>query len=101
MMPAATITVASSVWAVILRQIAAEFSEERSYQEWLAQNGLAERFTGNHAALREILPKIGARYRQLIIPGPATANLHRHGRPAQGHPDPGALSETTMTRSRA
>ena len=51
----------------ILRQIAAEFSEERSYQEWLAQNGLAERFTGKHAALREILPKIGARYRQLII----------------------------------
>jgi Novel STAND NTPase 2 len=51
----------------ILRQIAAEFSEEQSYQEWLAQNGLAERFTGKHAALREILPKIGARYRQLII----------------------------------
>jgi serine/threonine-protein kinase len=51
----------------ILRQIAAEFSEERSYQEWLTQNGMAERFTGKHAALREILPKIGARYRQLII----------------------------------
>ena len=51
----------------ILQQIAAEFSEERSYLEWLAENGLAERFTGKHAALREILPKIGARYRQLII----------------------------------
>jgi hypothetical protein len=51
----------------ILRQIAAEFSEERSYREWLAQNGLAERFTGKQTALKEILPKIGARYRQLII----------------------------------
>jgi hypothetical protein len=51
----------------ILRQIAAEFSEEQSYQEWLAQNGLTERFIGKHAALREILPKVGARYRQLII----------------------------------
>ena len=51
----------------ILRQIAAEFSEEQSYHEWLAQNGTGERFTGKHAALREILPKIGARYRQLII----------------------------------
>jgi hypothetical protein len=51
----------------ILCQIVAEFSEEQSYQEWLAKNGLAERFTGKHAALREILPKIGARYRQLII----------------------------------
>jgi hypothetical protein len=51
----------------ILRQIAAELSEEKSYQEWLAHNGLAERFTGKHAALRDILPKVGARYRQLII----------------------------------
>ena len=31
------------------------------------RTGLAERITGKHAALREILPKIGARYRQLII----------------------------------
>ena len=51
----------------ILHQIAAEFSEEQSYREWLTANGLTERFTGKHAALREILPKIGARYRQLII----------------------------------
>jgi len=51
----------------ILRQIAAELSEEKSYQEWLAHNGLAERFTGKHAALRDILPKVGTRYRQLII----------------------------------
>jgi hypothetical protein len=51
----------------ILHQIAAEFSEERNSHEWLAENGWAERFTGQHAALKEILPKIGARYRQLII----------------------------------
>ena len=51
----------------ILHQIAAEFSEEQSYRDWLTANGLTERFTGKHAALREILPKVGARYRQLII----------------------------------
>ena len=81
----------------ILRQIAAEFSEEQSYQEWLAQNGLAERFTGKHAALREILPEdrcpLPPAHHHL---GERPADLHRHGRPAQGHPDPGALSETTM-----
>jgi Novel STAND NTPase 2 len=52
----------------ILLQIAAELSEEQSYHEWLAQNsGSVERFTGKQGALREILPKIGVRYRQLII----------------------------------
>ncbi len=51
----------------ILHQIAAEFSEEQSYHEWLAENSGAERITGKHAALRKILPKIGTRYRQLII----------------------------------
>jgi hypothetical protein len=52
----------------ILQQIAAEFSEERSYHEWLADNrGSVDGITGKHAALRQILPKIGARYRQLII----------------------------------
>jgi hypothetical protein len=53
----------------ILDQIAAELSEEQSYQQWLAGNGkLMERITGKHAGqLRDILPKIGARYRQLIV----------------------------------
>jgi AAA-like domain len=59
--------VSSAFGPWILHQIAAEFSEERGYHEWLAENGLAERFTGKHAALRELLPKIGARYRKLII----------------------------------
>ena len=53
----------------ILNQIAAELSEERSYHEWLADNSRAmERITGKQGGLlREILPKIGTRYRQLII----------------------------------
>ena len=53
----------------ILNQIAAELSEEQSYHEWLAENSRAvERITGKHdRLLREILPKIGTRYRQLII----------------------------------
>jgi len=53
----------------ILSQIAAELNEEQSYREWLAQNGgSVERVTGKQAGqLREILPRIGARYRQLIL----------------------------------
>jgi conflict system STAND superfamily ATPase len=53
----------------ILRQIVAELGEEQSYREWLADNkGSVERITGRQAApLRDILPKIGTRYRQLII----------------------------------
>ena len=53
----------------ILNQIAAELSEEQSYHEWLAENsGAVERITGRQGGqLREILPKIGAGYRQLII----------------------------------
>jgi AAA domain len=53
----------------ILDQIAAELSEEQSYQEWLAENGkLMEPITGKQSKqLRDILPKIGTRYRRLII----------------------------------
>jgi AAA-like domain len=53
----------------ILDQIAAELSEEQSYQEWLAENGkLIEPITGKQSGqLRDILPKVGARYRRLII----------------------------------
>lgn len=53
----------------ILSQISAELGEEQSYHEWLAENsGSVERATGKQGgALREILPKIGARYRKLII----------------------------------
>jgi hypothetical protein len=53
----------------ILYQIMAELSEEQSYHAWLAENqGAVQQITGKHGGLlREILPKIGSNYRQLII----------------------------------
>jgi serine/threonine-protein kinase len=53
----------------IVSQIAAELSEEQSYHEWLAENrGSVERITGKQGGLlKEILPKIGTNYRQLIM----------------------------------
>jgi hypothetical protein len=53
----------------ILSQLTAELGEEQSYHEWLAQHQAAvDRVTGKHGSpLREVLPKIGARYRELII----------------------------------
>jgi hypothetical protein len=53
----------------ILSQLTAELSEEQSYHEWLAQHQAAvDQVTGkHHGLLREILPRIGARYRELII----------------------------------
>jgi transcriptional regulator with XRE-family HTH domain len=53
----------------VLSQFTAELSEEQSYHEWLAENGRAvDQIIGKQGELlREILPKISARYRQLII----------------------------------
>jgi hypothetical protein len=53
----------------ILSQITAELSEELSYHEWLTENQRPlERVTGKQSGrLKEILPKIRASYRQLII----------------------------------
>lgn len=53
----------------VLNQLSAELGEEQSYQEWLAENnGTVDRFTGRQSgSLREILPRIGTRYRKLII----------------------------------
>jgi hypothetical protein len=53
----------------ILSQLAAELSEEQSYHDWLTHHQAAvDRVTGRHAGvLREVLPKIGTRYRDLII----------------------------------
>jgi hypothetical protein len=53
----------------ILSQLTAELGEEQSYQEWLAQHQAAvDRVAGKHGGqLKDILPKIGARYRELII----------------------------------
>ena len=51
----------------VISQITAELSEEQSYQ-WLAENRGCERVTGKQGGLlKEILPKIRANYRQLII----------------------------------
>lgn len=53
----------------ILSQLTAELSEEQSYRDWLAQHQAAvDRVAGKQGGLlREVLPKIGARYRELII----------------------------------
>jgi len=53
----------------VLSQFTAELSEEQGYHEWLSENrGSVERITGKQGSLvKEILPKIGAPYRQLII----------------------------------
>ena len=53
----------------ILRQIMADLTEEQSYRDWLAGNkGAVERVTGRQGGpLKDVLPKIGSRYRQLII----------------------------------
>jgi AAA-like domain len=68
----------------ILDQIAAELSEEQTYQQWLADNSkVMEPIMGRQGGqLRDILPKIGVRYRKLIVtwasdPGtlPAMASL--------------------------
>jgi conflict system STAND superfamily ATPase len=53
----------------ILDQIAAELGEEQSYQQWLTENSkLMEPITGKQSgSLRDVLPKIGVRYRRLIL----------------------------------
>jgi hypothetical protein len=53
----------------VLEQIAAELGEEQKYQQWLIDNSkLMEPIAGKQGGqLRDILPKIGVRYRQLII----------------------------------
>ena len=59
----------SALGSWVLSQFTAELSAEQSYHEWLAENGgSVDRITGKQGGLlREILPKIGARYRRLII----------------------------------
>ena len=53
----------------IVGQIAAELDDPRSFQEWLAQDGAARsQVRGRrNKQLREVLPKVGPRYRQLIL----------------------------------
>lgn len=53
----------------IVHQIAAELSEEKPYHEWLAKNrGHLEQIAGKQGGpLRDILPKVRTRYRELIL----------------------------------
>jgi hypothetical protein len=53
----------------ILDQIMAELGEQQSFPQWLAQNKEArERVRGRRGkSLKEVLPKIGPQYRQLIL----------------------------------
>jgi AAA-like domain len=53
----------------IVDQIVAELDDRQSFPDWLAQNkGARGQVRGRrNKALREVLPKIGPRYRQLIL----------------------------------
>jgi len=53
----------------ILDQILAELGEQQSFPQWLAQNKNArERVKGRRGkSLKEVLPRIGPQYRQLIL----------------------------------
>lgn len=53
----------------IVEQISADLAERQSYPEWLAQHKGAKELVSDRQgrALRDVLPKIGTRYRQLIL----------------------------------
>jgi hypothetical protein len=53
----------------IVDQLAADLAERQSYPEWLAQHKGAKDLMSDRQgkALRDVLPRIGARYRQLIL----------------------------------
>jgi AAA-like domain len=52
----------------ILSQLAAELTEEQNYQEWLTRHQTeVDRVSGKNVGLKELLPRIGPRYRNLII----------------------------------
>jgi hypothetical protein len=59
----------SALGPQILDQISAGLAERQSYPEWLAQHKGAKDLVSDRQgrALRDVLPKIGTRYRQLIL----------------------------------
>ena len=81
----------------ILHQIAAEFSEEQSYHEWLAENGRSG--THHRQACRaagdppEDRCPVPPAHHHL---GQRPADLYCHGRPAEERAGPGELGEMTM-----
>ena len=59
----------SSFGRWIVGELRAALKEEQTYDEWLAGNkGVMERLSGGaHNELREVLPKIGAKYRDMVV----------------------------------
>ena len=59
----------SSFGAWIIRELSAALREEQSYEEWLIGNkDMKERLSGTvQKELGEILPKIGAKYRDMVV----------------------------------
>jgi len=59
----------SSLGGWIVTELRAALKEEQSYEDWLAGNrGIMERLSGGmHNELREVLPKIGAKYRDMVV----------------------------------
>ena len=59
----------ASLGGWIVSELRAALKEEQTYDEWLAGNkGLKERLSGGvHSELKEVLPKIGAKYRDMVV----------------------------------
>ncbi len=59
----------SSLGEWIVGELRAALKEEQTYDEWLAGNkSMMERVSGGvHNELREVLPKIGAKYRDMVV----------------------------------
>jgi AAA-like domain len=59
----------SSLGGWIIGEFRAALKEEQTYDEWLAgKKGMKGRLTGEvHSELREVLPKIGAKYRDMVV----------------------------------
>lgn len=59
----------ASLGGWIVGELRAALKEEQTYDEWLAGNkGLKERLSGGvHSELKEVLPKIGAKYRDMVV----------------------------------
>ena len=59
----------SSLGGWIVSELRAALKEEQTYEDWVAGNkGTMERLSGGvHNELREVLPKIGAKYRDMVV----------------------------------
>jgi AAA-like domain len=59
----------ASLGSWIVSELRAALKEEQTYEEWLAGNkSLKERLSGGaHSELKEVLPKVGAKYRDMVV----------------------------------